>query len=609
MKKSLIGIFLLVSVTVFAQKNYIDSVEIAIKNLSTEEQVRQVLAIPHDKVLGNTVKSEKLFSTALEHARLIQNKELEADVCTELALIYAYLGDYGKRLTHDLRAIVIYESIGNHSKAGNTYGNLGYSMRLRDLNKAKYYMKKGIELLEKEENEILLNPIYDNYGILLQSSGNLDSAILFFNKALELKIKQKDSIGIPFALGHLSGVYLEKKDFIKSKAYLDQAYNIRKKRNDIYGIAECLVLYGDYYFAQKNYLEAITWMEACYKMALENNYIHMAQYAAEHLSLCFENTKSPQKAIDYLRIHQSLKDSLLNESTNKTIAELEIQFETEKNEKQIAEQKIEIAKKELESKTKTNTLILISAILLIVVLSGFFIYKQQKQKQQQLLEENRLKDQLALVKIQNEIHEERLRISRDLHDNIGSQLTFIISSVDNMKYLFKTTDEKLNNKLRDISSFTKTTITQLRDTIWALNQEQITFGDLTGRLQNYITTARSAQEQITFEFENTIKSNYLLNTIQGVNCHRIVQESINNSIKYSAASRIKLILMETSKSIVVSIEDDGIGFDLNHIQTGNGLLNMKNRAKKINASLNIESKPDTGTKITLIIPKDTLNVV
>lgn len=609
MKKLLVVCFILISHFSFTQNDYIDSVQSTIKNLTLEEQVQQVNNIPYDIIVANTTQAESLFLNALEQAKVLQNKELEADVYNKLALVYSFLGNFGKRLSCNLKAIKIYEKLGNKSKAGSTYGGLGFSMYRRDIEKAKMYMQKGIQQLEEVKDYKALNPTYDNYGIVQEVSGNVDSAIYFYNKALDLKINQNDSIGIPFALGHLSGAYLVKKDYIKAKEYLDESYAIRKKRNDTYGIAECLVLYADFYFAQEKYAEAIKWFKACYQMTTENKYIHMAQYVAEHLSVCYEKTGNATEAINYLKIQQTLKDSMLNENTNKAIAELEVQFETEKKEKQIIEQKVKITDQELKNKARTNSLIVVTAILLLVLVSGYFIYKQQKLKQQRLIEENRLRDQLARVTLQNELHEERLRISRDLHDNIGSQLTFIISSVDNMKYLFKTTDEKLNNKLLDISSFTRTTITQLRDTIWALNKEQITFDDLANRLQKYIEMAKTAQEQIQFEFSNELKNNFSLNTIQGVNCYRIVQEAINNAIKYSAASKVKLSISETEKDITIQITDDGIGFNLTEISMGNGLQNMKGRADKIKSKFVIDSTPEIGTIITLIVNKDTLNAV
>jgi signal transduction histidine kinase len=149
----------------------------------------------------------------------------------------------------------------------------------------------------------------------------------------------------------------------------------------------------------------------------------------------------------------------------------------------------------------------------------------------------------------------------------------------------------------------------LRDTIWALNKDDITFDDLKSRLYNYIEQAKLAQEKIHFEFDNQLSTNFSLNAIQGVNLYRVVQEAINNAIKYSVASKITLKITETNSEINIEVIDDGIGFELNKISAGNGLQNMKNRADKINTLIRIESKPDEGTKICLTLRKDTLNAV
>ena len=100
--------------------------------------------------------------------------------------------------------------------------------------------------------------------------------------------------------------------------------------------------------------------------------------------------------------------------------------------------------------------------------------KNQKMKTLQLQKENELKDALLKIETQNRLQEQRLQISRDLHDNIGAQLTFIISSVDSLKYAFADGNPRLEDKLNNISSFTKETIYELRDTIWAMNKEEIT---------------------------------------------------------------------------------------------------------------------------------------
>ena len=295
-------------------------------------------------------------------------------------------------------------------------------------------------------------------------------------------------------------------------------------------------------------------------------------------------------------------DSIYNEESNKLISEMQVKYETAEKEKQLAEQEVIITKEQLRVRQRNYTLVGLALVIIFIIILGVYIYKQQKFKQQKLIGENQLKDEIAKITLQNELHEERIRISRDLHDNVGSQLTFIISSVDNMGYLFKTADEKLREKLHGIADFSRTTITQLRDTIWALNKDEISFEDLKSRLYNYIESAKLAKENITFNFEVDVNQKISFNAIEGVNIYRIVQEAINNSLKYSAATTINVLLKESKDKLILKIEDDGIGFNINEVKLGNGLDNMKNRATSIKARFNIDSTPEKGTTILLEMP-------
>jgi signal transduction histidine kinase len=188
-----------------------------------------------------------------------------------------------------------------------------------------------------------------------------------------------------------------------------------------------------------------------------------------------------------------------------------------------------------------------------------------------------------------------------LHDNIGSQLTFIISSVDNVKYGFDITNEKLDNKLTNISSFAKETIVELRDTIWAMNSNEISFEDLEGRIHNFIEKAKEAKQEITFSFAiDKDLAAKKLSSVEGMNVYRTIQEAINNSLKYANASNIKIKAIKEANQTKITISDDGVGFNEDEINYGNGLNNMKKRIEEIGGKLTIFSSRK-GTTIEVLI--------
>ena len=242
------------------------------------------------------------------------------------------------------------------------------------------------------------------------------------------------------------------------------------------------------------------------------------------------------------------------------------------------------------------------ALAVVLGLLGYLFYNQQKLKNRQLQKENQLKDALIKIETQNKLQEQRLRISRDLHDNIGAQLTFIISSLDNLKYGFKI-PEKLGNKIKGISEFTTTTIHELRDTIWAMNKDKITFEDLQIRISNFIDQANLAAQNIKFNFNvyESVDNEMAFTSVKGMNIYRIIQEAINNAVKYAEASAIHVDISKHEDRMIIRIKDDGKGFNEATINRGNGLNNMRKRSEDIKGQLTIHSEIDKGTVVEVII--------
>ncbi|MBC3757892.1 ATP-binding protein [Hyunsoonleella sp. SJ7] len=207
------------------------------------------------------------------------------------------------------------------------------------------------------------------------------------------------------------------------------------------------------------------------------------------------------------------------------------------------------------------------------------------------------------IAYQKKLYEQRLKISRDLHDNIGAQLTFIISSIENLPYGFKISDSKLKAKLQSISAFTKETIYELRDTIWAMNKNKISLEDLQVRISNFVEKANAHADgtKFTFSVDDAISKDIEFGAIKGMNIYRIIQEAINNAFKYADAEHVSVSILDAKDNLEIKVEDDGKGFDPKAVEGGNGLNNMKKRAKEIGATINIESELGKGTNISVLV--------
>jgi signal transduction histidine kinase len=329
------------------------------------------------------------------------------------------------------------------------------------------------------------------------------------------------------------------------------------------------------------------------KLMLKEGYALLTEIA--------EKENNYKEANTYLYDYIAIKDSILNETNSRIIEETEAKYETEKKERDLAETRADLAESELKVRQKNNLIYGSLGLALILGLLGYLFYNQQKLKNRQLQKEAELKEALVKIETQNKLQEQRLRISRDLHDNIGAQLTFIISSIDNLKYGLKEATKTTRDKLSSISDFTSQTIYELRDTIWAMNKEDITFEDLQVRISNFIDKAKVASEktQFSFSIDSAINPEHSFSSVVGMNIYRIIQEAVNNSLKYADASEIKVSIKKEASHFTITVMDNGKGYDINTVEMGNGLNSMKKRARDIKGAITYSSEIKKGSFVTL----------
>ena len=600
-----VNLFLFISIisfSTFSQKtnfkyylNKLDSLT------SDKKKIELIQNIPFDISTKHNQVYDSLIDFSIANSKKINDSLLLAKSYDMKALSLHFTSKDKEALEYTLKAISIYKNKNLLDELANSYLNLGWKLKYRDLVNAIFYMRRGIQILEKNypNNKNLIFG-YNNFGVLLNYNNKIDSAIIFHKKSLNLAKKHKDSIGIPFAYTHIGSSFLKKKNYTLSKKYIDSSLFIRTIRNDYYGITDSELYLGDLFFAKKEFTNAKIHFKRAFNLASKKKLYPLKKYASELLYKSNDSLNNFKESLRYLKIYTKMKDSVLNIETNNTISELNIKFQTTEKEKEIAQQKEQLLEQELAIKNRNLYAILLSSSLLILGILFFSIYKRNQFKRKQLQKEIDLKDALSTIKTQNRLQEQRLRISRDLHDNIGSQLTFIISSLDNLKFVTKDTNSKLKEKLSGISSFTSETIHQLRDTIWAMNKSQISIEDLQTRILSFVEKAKSATENIEFEINQNINNKFSLTSIEGMNLFRVIQEAINNAIKYAEASKISVSLTNKNKTLFVSIIDNGIGFDIKNVELGNGLSNIEKRISEINGKVTIKSKKDKGTEINLI---------
>jgi signal transduction histidine kinase len=250
-----------------------------------------------------------------------------------------------------------------------------------------------------------------------------------------------------------------------------------------------------------------------------------------------------------------------------------------------------------ENMDLVSSLISASAIVILLVVGGFiFFFFSLKKKKRLILEKQRVESAFAqaLLNAKLEIQEETFsKISSELHDNVLQVLGFARLNLNRMEedgdvQKIVLIDEQMGNAIADLRNLSHSLSTDvIRNTGW-IKAAQRLLADL----------EKTGTCKVSFSAEENLP---VLENEKHIILFRMIQEITNNIIKHAKAGHIKFTAGKTPGQIIVAIEDDGKGFEIEKIVKGVGLQNLENRSAMIGAKMNIQSTPGSGTCVTIAI--------
>ncbi|MFT3826111.1 MAG: two-component regulator propeller domain-containing protein [Chitinophagaceae bacterium] len=196
----------------------------------------------------------------------------------------------------------------------------------------------------------------------------------------------------------------------------------------------------------------------------------------------------------------------------------------------------------------------------------------------------------------------RSRIARDLHDDMGSTLSTIniLSVMAKMKVNNDTS--KTSEYLQKISDNSNRMMEAMDDIVWSINPMNDSMQRIAARMREFATGVLEAKNiDFTFKVDEQVKD-LKLDMEARRDIFLIFKEAVNNLAKYAQCKRAAIEISIQKNTMLMKIEDDGTGFDINTADSGNGLNNMKKRAQSLRASLHIHSQTGKGTTVLLKVP-------
>lgn len=194
--------------------------------------------------------------------------------------------------------------------------------------------------------------------------------------------------------------------------------------------------------------------------------------------------------------------------------------------------------------------------------------------------------------------EERQRLARDLHDAVSQVLFASTSIAESLPNVWEKDQEQGREFLRNLVTLNRGALAEMRKLLLELRPEAIVRTPM-GTLLRHLTNALQGQKEIDVAISIQPDEDSFLPEEAHVALYRITQEALNNVMKHSGASRLRVSYVHGNPQVRLKIEDNGRGFDPQRASMGIGMNSMRERAAAIGASLVIVSEPGNGTQITV----------
>lgn len=542
------------------------------------------------------------YNNSLVISKKINHKRLMANTLNNIGLVYWNKGELDLALNYYLQSLKLFEKIESKKGQANTLSNIGLIYTdFKKYNEALEYHFKALKIREQMADSYGIGVSQSNIGMTYGYLQEVKKALEYLEKALETKQRNNDLYGQGITLSDIGIIYGGFKKYDLAIEYQLKALAIRTKLNDKLGVAKSYSMIASDYAKKKDHNSALQYNLKALEIAHELNAKNRLKKVYYDISDNYKNLGDFQKALSFYSKYAKLNDTIFSEQSASKIAEMQTKYETEKKDLQLTKTNLELSKKEIELNQQKNlrTILIISILAIIAIF--YLLYTRYKFKQKSLLNQELLNQQMLRSKAIIEAEEnERVRIARELHDGVGQYLSAVKLNLSNLQSTLQLTNEQEIKLMKNALSVVDDSVKEVRSVSHNMMPGDLLEKGIEDAVRSFIDRIRS--EKLSIEFDIHLLSAKLESTVEII-IYRVIQEVVNNIIKHAQATFVNIQLVQHENELVLMVEDNGIGFDINSLKNpGIGIKNIRSRVEFLNGSVDIDSQPSKGTTITIEIP-------
>ena len=554
------------------------------KDLETD--ALHYISVTHE-AQGNYKEALTYEEQALELGKKIIDQARVANSLNNLGIIYDEIGDAEKSLGHYLEARKIYEGLADESKVAMVLTNIGIVLKAqKEYSNAVSNYREAVTIYKRLGNRFGIASCYANLGSVYLFIPNYDSALHYSLMASAEFKKQSVRQFLATTLTNAAKAHEKLGNITEAKKLFSDAKELHSEFGNKKELSFTLIQLASLENRQGNTSAALQSAEEGLKLAKKINALQQIMQAHEALASINANSRNYLAAWQEHQLYVSYKDSLFEQEKAKQLMTLQLKYDTEKKDNQITQLNKD---NEIKSATIVRNYFFFGGLAIVVSLTFFFWRYRERQKQKAIAQEQKIRLRDAQISAVVDSQErERKRFASDLHDGMGqlvSALQLTIQSIKQSKDLEKTVAQVENSEqlLSEIQSEIRNIAFNLMPPVLVKEGLVPACRELIRRL-NKTDNLKVALTAHDFT--------HRLLPVAEVSLYRIIQELLSNMIKHSIATEIVVSFTRYEEELVLTLEDNGIGYDLKAFQTsdrGNGWSTIQTRINLIQGEIEFDT--------------------
>ncbi len=414
-------------------------------------------------MVGNNPDSSAILAdSALTIAK--RNKYLfgMAQAYANLGGALTTTGKYDLAIKNLINSATIFEKTKNIYGLTNVLNTIGNAyLGIKNTNKAYEYYLKSYEYANQEPvNENMVAVTSFGIGSILTEQGKSAEAISYFRKAEESFKKQNILNYAAMAVSMIGETYYRDSNYVEAEKNYTKVIPVFREMHDDYGLASALANMGKIEFDRKNYKNASANYEEALSINLKRNAYDNIQTNALALSEIMDAQNRSAEALKYYKTYMQYKDSVVNIERNRSIAEAESKYESEKKEQQLKVKNLELEKTQIQSSQRGMLVYIFAGAMVVFIVLLFFVFKQfnEKKKANILLtnKNEEIEKQKSIIEEKNKDITDSINYSKHIQQAIIPSTLKVKSTLNESLIFFRPKDiisgdfyfvEKLNNSI------------------------------------------------------------------------------------------------------------------------------------------------------------------